>query len=56
MLVINELKQQVVDVRLCLSAISLITCRLDDICEEALYYFPDLFYVVCTYSLLLRDL
>jgi len=32
--VVNELKQQVVDVRFCLSAISLTTCRLDDTCKE----------------------
>ena len=44
--VVNELKQQVVDVRLCLSAISLTTCRPDDICKEVLHYFPDFFYVV----------
>jgi len=49
--VVNELKQQVVDVRLCLSAISLTTCRFDDICKEVLHNFPDFFYVVCAYSL-----
>jgi len=43
--VVNELKQQVVDVRLCLSTM----CRLNDICNEVLRYFPDLLYVVCTY-------
>jgi hypothetical protein len=43
----NELKQQVVDVRLCLLAISFITCRVNDIGKEVLHYFPDLFY---TYS------
>ena len=48
--VVNELKQQMVDMRLCLSAISLTTCRLDDICKEVLHYNPDLFNVVCTYS------
>ena len=48
--VVNELKQQVVDVHLCLSAISLTMCRLKDICKEVLHYFPDLFYVVCAYS------
>ena len=48
--VVNELKQQVVDVRLCLSAIPLTTCRLDNICKEVLNYFPDLLCVVCTYS------
>jgi len=47
--VTNELKQQFVDVRLCLSAISLTTCRLDDIGKEVLHYFLDLFYVVYTY-------
>ena len=36
----NELKQQVV--RLCLLAMSLTTCRLNDICKEVLHYFPDL--------------
>jgi len=36
--VVNELKQQVVDVRLCLSAISLTTCRLDDIFKEVLHF------------------
>jgi len=30
-------------VRPCLLAISLTTCRLNDICKEVLYYFPDLF-------------
>jgi len=30
-------------VRLCLSVISLTTCRLTDICKEVLHYFPDLF-------------
>jgi len=35
MYVVNELKQQFVDVRLCLSAISLTTCKLDDICSGA---------------------
>ena len=30
-------------VRPCLLAISLTTRRLNDICEEILYYFPDLF-------------
>ena len=44
--VVNELKQQVVDMCLCLSAISLTTCRLNDICKEVLHYFPDFFYVV----------
>jgi len=48
--VVNELKHQVVNMHLCLSAISLTTCRLDDIYKEVLHYFPDLFYVVCTYS------
>jgi len=48
--VVNELQQQVVNVRLSLSAIMLTTCRLDSICKEVLHYFPDLFYVVCTYS------
>ena len=48
--VVNQLKWQVVDVRLCLSAISLTTCRLDDICKKVLHYFLGLFYVVCTYS------
>jgi len=48
--VVNVLKQQVVDMCLCLSAISLSTCRLNDICKEVLHYFPDLFYVVCTCS------
>ena len=37
--VVNELKQQVVDVRLCLLAISLTTCRSNDICKEVLHYF-----------------
>jgi len=32
--VVNELKQQVDDVRLCLSAISLTTCRPDNICKR----------------------
>ena len=49
--VVNKLKQQVVDVRLCLLAISLTMCRLNIICKEVLHYFLDLFYVVCTYSL-----
>jgi len=44
-------RQQMVDVRLGLSAISLTTCRLNYICKEVLHYFPDLFYIVCTYSL-----
>jgi len=48
--VVNELKQQVIDVCLCLLAISLTTCRLNDICKKVLHYFPDLFDVVCTYS------
>jgi len=39
--VVNELKQQVVDMCRCLSAISLTTCRLNDICKEVLHYFPD---------------
>jgi len=26
------------------------TCRLEYICKEVLHYFPDLLYVVCTYS------
>jgi len=34
---INDLKKQVVDVRRCLLAISLTTCKLDDICEEVLH-------------------
>jgi len=42
------MKHQLVDVRLCLLAILLTTCRLNDICREVLHYFPDLFYVVCT--------
>jgi len=37
-------RQQMVDVRLCLLAISLTTCRLNYICKEVLHYFPDLFY------------
>jgi len=41
--VVNELQQQVVDVRLCLSAISLTTCSFGNICEEVLHCFPDLF-------------
>jgi hypothetical protein len=50
--VVNKLKQQVVNVRLCLSAISLTTCqcRLNNICKEVLHYFLDLFHIVCTYS------
>jgi len=48
--VVNELKQHVVDVHLCLSAISLSMCRLIDVCKDVLNCFPDLFYVVCTYS------
>jgi len=48
--VVNKPQQQVVNVRLCLSAISITTCRLDNICKEVLPYLPDLFYVVCTYS------
>jgi len=48
--VVNELKQQVVNVRLCLSAILPTTCRLDDICKEVLHYLLDLFYVFCNYS------
>ena len=40
--VVNELKQQLVDVRLYLSAISLITCRLDNIGKEVSPYFLDL--------------
>jgi len=48
--VVNELKQQVVDVRPCLLTISPTTCRLRDIYEEVLHYFLALFYVVCTYS------
>ena len=47
--VVNNLKQQLVDVRLCLSTISLTMCRLNDICKEVLRYFADLYYVVCTY-------
>ena len=35
--VVKELQQQVVKVRLCLSAISLTTCRLDDICKDVLH-------------------
>ena len=53
--VVNEMNQQVVDMCLCLSAISLTTCRLNDICKEVLHYFPDLFYVVCKYSLLQQN-
>jgi len=45
----REQKKQAVDVRRCLLAISLTTCRLHDICKEVLHYFPDLFFVVCTY-------
>jgi len=41
--VVNELKPQVVDVHLCLLAISLPTCRLSDICKDVLHYFPDFF-------------
>jgi len=41
--------------RLRLSAISLTTCRFYDICKEVLHYFPDLFYVVCTYSILKQE-
>jgi len=48
--VVNELKQQVVDMCLCLSAISLTKCRLNNISKEVLHYFLDLFYVVCTCS------
>ena len=47
---VNELEEHVVDVRLCLSAILLTMCRLSDILKEVLHYFPDLFYVVCTFS------
>jgi len=46
---VDKLKQQVVDVRCCLLAISLTTCRLNDIWKEVLHYFSDLFFVVCTY-------
>jgi len=35
--VVNELQQQVVNVRLCQLAISLTTCRLDEICKEVLH-------------------
>jgi len=35
--------KQVVVVQPCLLTISLTTRRLNDICEEVLYYFPDLF-------------
>ena len=48
--VVNELKLQVVDVYLCLSAILLTMRRLNDICKEVLHYFLDLSYVVCIYS------
>jgi len=48
--VVNELKQHVVHVCLCLLAISVTTCRLNNIGEEVLHYFLDLFYVVCIYS------
>jgi hypothetical protein len=37
---VNKLNQQVVDARLCLSAISLTTCRLDDICKEVFAHSP----------------
>jgi len=49
--VVNELKQQVVDVRLCILPILLTMCRLNDTGKELLHYFLDLFYVVLTYSL-----
>ena len=43
--VVNELKQKMVDVRRCLLAISLTTWRLDNIYNEVLHYFSDLFFV-----------
>jgi len=51
MKLVNELKRQVVNVRLCIVAtmISLTTCGLDDIHEEVWHYFPDLFFVVSSY-------
>jgi len=36
--VVNELIQQVVDMCLCLSVISLTTCRLENICKKGLHY------------------
>jgi hypothetical protein len=42
-------QNQVVDVRICLLAILLSTCRLNDIRKEMLHYFPDLFFVVFIY-------
>jgi len=46
---VNELKRQVVDVRLCLLAISLTKCRLDNIRKDVLHYFPNPFFVVFTH-------
>ena len=43
---VNKVKKQGVDARLCLLAISLTTCRLNDIRKEVLHYFPDLLLIV----------
>jgi len=46
---VNTLKKQVVNVRRGQLAISLTNCMFNDIFEEMLTYFPDIFFFVCTY-------